>query len=113
MIKTTVADVVRSTIATDNPLTALNEVMVESLQLLSALATCGSVTLDKRLQHRGRSLRAFSVILVINPLLCSLLEVIGRMLVLHLLLEQESDALLHLLVGKRHTKTELAEVLKQ
>ena len=50
---------------------------------------------------------------VVEPLLCSLLEVGWCLVVGHQLIEQHDDAFTHLLVAQSHTHAELAEVLEQ
>ena len=85
--------------------------MVESLQLLAERATGLSTSSDERLQNGGQTLRLLSILLLLNPLGGSSLELLRS--ILASLLEQQHDALLHLLVTEHHTHTELAEVLEQ
>ena len=113
MVKTTVTDVVRSTVTTDDPLAALYEIVVEGLQFLTYRTTLGSALSNQRLQLSGCSLRSVGVILASNPLAGSCLVFLRSLVALEHLTQQLLYALLHLLVTEHHTETKLAEVLEQ
>ena len=112
MIQTTVTNIVRSAVTTDDPLASLHEVLRQALQLTTDLATCSGTGLDHRNQLSGSSLACLSVLLTSDPLLSGSLELSGS-LRLQRSLQQRLDALVHLLVCQDHTQTELAEVLEQ
>ena len=83
MIETAVANIVRSTVATDNPLAALYKIVVESLQLLTYRATLLSTSGNQRLQLCSCFLRAISIVLGSNPLVsCS--NKLGRYMLISL-----------------------------
>ena len=113
MVETAVTDIVRSAVATDDPLAALYEIVVERLELCAngaaLLSTCG----DERLELGSSLLRTLRIVHVGHPLVSSGYELCRNMLVGLCLFEEVADALLHLLVAKNHTETELAEVLEQ
>ena len=56
MVETAVADVIRSTVTTDNPLAALYEIVVESLQFLAYRTTLGGTFSNQRLQFGSSNL---------------------------------------------------------
>ena len=112
VVETAVTDVVRSTVATDNPLRTFNE---EGLQTVDGSASRAFVlgSFNHRDDLVGQFFRLLGVVLVVNPCLECFL-VVGRSSVVgdsifHSLL----DAGTHLFVGQFHTETELAEVLEQ
>ena len=113
MVETAVTDIVRSAVATDNPLAALYEIVVEGLELLADVATGVRTGLNHRLQNCCQALCLVSIVLLLYPLLGSSLELGWRALVLNGLGEEHGNTLLHLLVAENHTETELAEVLEQ
>ena len=69
MVETAVTDVVRGTVTTDDPLTALNEVVVERLELLANGAALGSALGDALAELRSNLLGLVGILLVGNPLL--------------------------------------------
>ena len=114
MVKTTVADVVACTVATDNPLTALHKVMVKRLEFLADRTAClVCAFLDKLAQLGSNLLRLVGIVLIGNPFLSKCLEFLGTTFVCRCLCKQLCHTLLHLLVAESHTETKLAEVLEQ
>ena len=110
MVETSVADVVRSTVTTDDPLAALNEVILVSENLLASVTT---TSLTSSYNLRSESLGLSSILLILDPLLHQCLE-FSRAASARLSLGHEtSETLLHLLVGNSHTETEFAEVLEE
>ncbi len=112
MVETAVTDIVRGTVTTDDPLRTLYEVVIQGLEFLANGAALGSALGDASTQLRSNLLRLVGILAVVNPLLSESLVLVAGIAVDHLL-EQLSHALLHLLVTKGHTETELAEVLEQ
>ena len=113
VVETAVADVVGCAVATDDPLRALHQIVVEGLQFLAGLAALGSASGNLCTQLRCNLLRLVSVVAVGNPLLGQRL-VFGRDVAgLDGFAEQFGDALLHLLHAEGHTQAELAEVLEE
>ena len=113
VVETAVTDIVRSTVTTDDPLTALYEVVIQSLELLANGATSGSALGDALAELRSNLLRLLGIVLISNPLSSELFVLSAGLIAIDHLLQQLSYALLHLLVTKSHTQTELAEVLEQ
>ena len=107
------------TVATDDPLRALHEIVVERLELLADGAALGSALGDALAELRSNLLGLVGILAVGNPLLSESLVLVAGVAVDHLL-QQLGHALLQtigthhrLLVTEGHTETELAEVLEQ
>src|SRR5574344_425588 len=113
MVETTVTDIVRSTVATDNPLTSLNEIVVECLQFSTCSTSFGSTCLNHRFQLFCSNLRCVCVIFACKPFLSSSFEFSRSIFFCYSLVEKERYTFFHLLVTKCHTHTEFAEVLEQ
>ena len=86
--------------------------MIQSLELLANWAALSSALSDASTKLWSNLLSLLSILLILNPLLSKCLVLVASVAVDHLL-QQLSYALLHLLVTKSHTQTELAEVLEQ
>ena len=113
MVKTTVTDIVRGTVTTNNPLAALSKEVAEFGQLLASVATLLGTSLNHRLELKSGSAACLSIVLTVNPFLSSGL-VFGRSLSSgNNVLQQLLNACTHLLIGKDHTHTKLAEVLEE
>ena len=113
VVQTTVADVVRSTVATDNPLAAFYQIVCQFGQFGASRATGSLACLDHRDEFSGSGLAGICVVLAFEPFLSGSLEV-GRSLIgCNGTLEEFFDTCTHLLVGQCHTETEFAEVLEQ
>ena len=59
MVETTVTNIVRSTVTTDDPLAALNEIVVEFLKFLANGASCLNTFFDERTELSSSCLRTF------------------------------------------------------
>ena len=114
MVETAVTDVVRGTVATDDPLAALDEVLGQALQLL-AYGAIGllDAAIDHDLKLRSQLLRLIGIEHVVDPCLHQLFGFSRSVFVLDSLLEELNYALTHLLVGQLHAEAELAEVLEE
>ena len=53
MVETAVTDIVRSTVTTDDPLTALNQVVIQSLELLANWAALSGALSDASTKLRS------------------------------------------------------------
>ena len=113
VVQTAVTDVVRGTVATDNPLRTLNEIVVECFQFGASFATFGSTSLDEGFEFCTRFLRCVGVVFSVEPFVGSLLKLGRHLIVGHEVGKQHRNALAHLLVAQCHTHTKLAEVFEQ
>ena len=113
MVETAVTNIVRGTVATDNPLAALNEVVVEGLELFADWATGFSPFFNEWFQCCSCNLGRVGIIFAVYPVLCGFLECSRNCIVGYQLCQQNNDALFHLLIAHGHTETELTEVLEQ
>ena len=98
MIKASVANVIRCTISTYNPLWTLNEVVIQCLQLLADWATLLCTSSDNRLQLCCSFLRTLRIIFVGYPLVSGSYKLSRNTLLGLTLFEQVNDTLFHLLV---------------
>ena len=112
MVQTTVTDIVRSTVTTDNPLALLHQVVLE-------FGDCCAVFtfIFSSFHHRdnlfGSSLALICIVFTVNPFLECFL-VFGRTSIAgDSILHGSFDACTKFLVGQSHTQTELAEVFEQ
>ena len=113
MVETAIADIVRSTVATDNPLRALNEIVVESLKLLAYLAASLCTSGNHRFEDFSETLCLICVVLLLNPFLSCSLVFCRCAFRSDYLLEEECYTLLHLLVTHYHTETKFTEILEE
>ena len=112
VVEAAVTDVVGSTVTTDDPLTALHDVL---LQVVEAGAD-GTLILGS-FQHGHDALvdvlRLVGIQCVVQPFLEDGLVFGGSSFVGNAFLHQLGDALAQFLVGQFHTQTKFAEVLEQ
>ena len=80
VVQTAVTDVVRGTVATDNPLRTLNEIVVERFQFGASFATFGCTSLDEGFEFCTRHLRCVGVVFGVEPFVGSFLK-LGRHLI--------------------------------
>ena len=112
MVKTTITDVVRSTVTTDDPLAAFNKILLQFSDLLAVVAfILGSF--NHRNDLFSQFLSLFCIQHIVDPF-SEYLFVLGRTAV-------RSDGFVHyfhqtgthLFVSQFHTQTEFAEVFEQ
>ena len=112
VVETSVTDIVRSTVTTDNPLAALDEVILE---LGNGLAEFTFIL--GSFYHRNNlgssSLALVGIILTVEPLLEGLFVFSRSAFSSNSSLHGFYQTAAELLVGKFHTQTEFAEVLEQ
>ena len=112
MVETTVTDVVRGTVATDNPLAAFYQVLRQTGDSLAAVALVfGSF------YHRNNLFSQFlalvCIVHVFNPSLEYFFVFSRSSFCCDGIFHSLHDTSAHLFVGKLHTQTEFAEVLEQ
>ena len=112
VVETAVADVVRSTVTTDDPLAAFNQVLRQTGDGLAAIAfVLGSF------YHRNDLFSQFlslvCIVHVFNPSLEYFLVFSRSTFRCNSFFHSLHDTCAHLFVGELHTQTEFAEVLKQ
>ena len=113
MIQTTVTDIVRSTVTTDNPLRTFYQEVRQFLDLSANRTTLLDALLNECHDLRSQFLRLLGVILVSDPSGGYFLGLSRSMLAHGDLLQQAFQTFTHLLVRQFHTQAELAEVLEQ
>ena len=113
MIKTTVADIVRSTVTTDDPLATLCEEVAQLSELLASFATLLSTSLNHGFELLSGCAACYCIVLSIDPFLSSCLVFCRSFFGSDNVLQQLLNACTHLLVSKDHTHTKLAEVFEQ
>ena len=110
MVKTAVTDIVRSTVATDNPLAAFNDMVFVVEDLFASIATaCLASSYDRFVEAVSDS----SIVLVVKPLLEHRLHLLGAASAAECLGEESRQTLADLAVSDLHTETVLAEVLEE
>ena len=112
VVQTTVADIVRSTVATDNPLAALHQIVAQLLQLLADVTAGLHAFGNEGLQRLSCGLAALSVLLVVDPLLCSGLVAFGSLFTGDHFLQQRRDALDGMKAAAGFLRSELSRRLK-
>ena len=113
VVQATVADVVGSAVATDDPLAAFYQIVGQFGQFCAVRATSSLSGFDEREQLAGGSLAGIGIVHAVNPFLSSSLEVGRRAFGSDGFFQDGFDAGTHLLVGQGHTHAVFAEVLEQ
>ncbi len=110
MVETAEADIVGSTVAADNPLAALNEIMFELEHLLAGGT---SASLHQRNDGVGDFARTLGVVLLVEPLCGESLDFVGAVSTVKKRAHLNIEACTELVVGEGHTHAELTEVLEE
>ena len=110
MVETTITDIVRSAITTDNPLATFNQMIFLYKNLLASIATA---SLAESYDLRSNLLGNLSIFHIVEPLLEECLKFIRALLALETFVHEASQTLLHLLIGNSHTQAIFAEVLEE
>ena len=112
MVKTTVTDIVRSTVTTDNPLAAFNKILLQFCDLF-AVITFIFVSFDNRDNLSCQFFRLVSIQHIVDPFSEQFFHVSRSAVGSNSFVHNLHDTCTHLFVSQFHTQTEFAEVFEQ
>ena len=110
MVETTITDIIRGTITTDNPLRTFYEVVTEFSNLLAYIA----ITLfNFRENSICQSTRLFGIIFFLDPLFKELFQLIGAARARLSFSHQFHEAGTHFFISDSHTEAKFAEIFEE
>ena len=110
MVETTITDIIRGTITTDNPLRTFYEVVTEFCNLLAYIA----ITLfNFREDSISQSTRLFGIIFFLDPLFKELFQLIGAARARLSFSHQFHEAGTHFFISDSHTEAKFAEIFEE
>ena len=112
MVQTTVTDIVRSTVTTDNPLALLNQIVLEFCNG-SAVLTFIFSSFHHWNDLFGSGFALVCIVLTINPFLECFFVFCWTSITGDSILHSSFDTCTKFLVSQSHTQTEFAEIFEQ
>src|SRR5574344_1747694 len=113
VVETSVTNIIRCAVTTNNPLASLHEIVREFGKLLADRATSVAASLNSRSEFRCCCLRSVCIFLASNPFFCCFLKLCRSVFLCKEFVEHCHNTASHLLVGYSHTQTIVAEVLEE
>ena len=112
MVKTTITDIVRSTVTTDDPLAAFNKILLQFSDLLAVVAFILS-SFNHRNDLFGQFLSLFCIQHIVDPFSEQFFHFSRSAISSNSLVHHFHEASTHLFVSQFHTQTEFTEVFEQ